>query len=53
MLRGVNDSKQKQRQRMTEKHWCVHEVDVLKVRNNYVYLLGVQIHWRESRSNHV
>ena len=38
---------------MTEKHWCVHEVDVLKVRSNYVYLLEVQIHWRESRSNHV
>ena len=32
---------------MTEKHWCVHEVDVLKVRSNYVYLLGVQIHWRK------
>ena len=26
---------------MTEKHWCVHEVDVLKVRSNYVYLLEV------------
>ena len=35
---------------MTEKHWCVHEVDVLKVRSNYVYLLEVQIHWRESRT---
>ena len=28
---------------MTEKHWCVHKVDVLKVRSNYVYLRGVYI----------
>ena len=32
---------------------CFVEVHVLKVRSDYVYLLVVQIHWWESRSNHI
>ena len=40
-------------QKMIERRWCVQGVDIIEVMRNYSYLLGEQIHWEESRNNHV
>ena len=54
MIHEVSDSIQKYVQRMIERHWCVHKVDVLRIMTDYAYLhvLEVEIYLEESKSNH-